>query len=217
MNTARDLFELRTSGSRVSCLEGSSTIQSRCNVFRVLPAAVRGRWGAKLRASSGGQFGRPPANGRSAERISADAAVDRPALLLRLWWRGGRRGMAIRRGGLRIARAVASGLLPRGNPLAHCRREMPPAGSVHRPATCATSTCLVPQLLRDPRSAPSSPSSAPSLHTPLHRHQLTRILGVPSASPPCLRNYMGETAKSRILAGRTPSFHTETAAQIPSG
>ena len=26
---------------------------------------------------------------------------------------------------------------------------------------------------------------------------------VPSASPPCLRNYMGETAKSRILAGRT--------------
>ena len=67
-------------------------------MFRVLPAAVRGRWGAKLRASSGGQFGRPPANGRSAERISADAAVDRPALLLRLWWRGGRRGMAIKGG-----------------------------------------------------------------------------------------------------------------------
>ena len=67
-------------------------------LFRVLPAAVRGRWGAKLRASSGGQFGRPPANGRSAERISADAAVDRPALLLRLWWRGGRRGMAIKGG-----------------------------------------------------------------------------------------------------------------------
>ena len=66
--------------------------------LRVLPAAVRGRWGAKLRASSGGQFGRPPANGRSAERISADAAVDRPALLLRLWWRGGRRGMAIKGG-----------------------------------------------------------------------------------------------------------------------
>ena len=65
---------------------------------RVLPAAVRGRWGSKLRASSGGQFGRPPANGRSAERISADAAVDRPALLLRLWWRGGRRGMAIKGG-----------------------------------------------------------------------------------------------------------------------
>ena len=64
----------------------------------VLPAAVRGRWGSKLRASSGGQFGRPPANGRSAERISADAAVDRPALLLRLWWRGGRRGMAIKGG-----------------------------------------------------------------------------------------------------------------------
>ena len=39
-----------------------------------------------------------PANGRSAERISADAAVDRPALLLRLWWRGGRRGMAIKGG-----------------------------------------------------------------------------------------------------------------------
>ena len=66
--------------------------------YRVLPAAVRGRWGSKLRASSGGQFGRPPANGRSAERISADAAVDRPALLLRLWWRGGRRGMAIKGG-----------------------------------------------------------------------------------------------------------------------
>ena len=70
----------------------------RNTVKRVLPAAVRGRWGAKLRASSGGQFGRPPANGRSAERISADAAVDRPALLLRLWWRGGRRGMAIKGG-----------------------------------------------------------------------------------------------------------------------
>ena len=72
--------------------------ESRRRIDRVLPAAVRGRWGSKLRASSGGQFGRPPANGRSAERISADAAVDRPALLLRLWWRGGRRGMAIKGG-----------------------------------------------------------------------------------------------------------------------
>ena len=82
----------------VPCQERSWCQGRRSVFYRVLPAAVRGRWGAKLRASSGGQFGRPPANGRSAERISADAAVDRPALLLRLWWRGGRRGMAIKGG-----------------------------------------------------------------------------------------------------------------------
>ena len=67
-----------------------------CSVSFRQPCVAGGvrNCGPPVVASSGG----PPANGRSAERISADAAVDRPALLLRLWWRGGRRGMAIKGG-----------------------------------------------------------------------------------------------------------------------